>query len=268
MPPYYIFKRNGKKMIYIRTDLKEIESKIEFLKENRVGAEITLYDTSFLLKTPKEIISEKIKIIKENNIETTVHLPMYGNDYGTKDVFIREYSVDICKKALDIAEEIGAKKAVFHSGFNPLNPPSVRKHWFNIFAVEFRKILDYAKDREIIIASENVWDIESEYFDFVASNFRDDNSKFCFDIGHSQIYLTKVNHAEFFKKYRKLITHIHVHDNNITAEDEHLHIGEGIIDFEKYITLIKDNGINPTYTLEVKFDDKVINDINFLRKRI
>lgn len=254
-------------MIYIRTGIKEFEGRVNFLKANGVGAEITLYDTDYLLTATNEELNRFALLVRESKLPITVHLPMYGTDYGVKDTFIREYSLKVTSLALDLAGKMGATKAVFHAGFNPMNPPSVRKKWLEQFELEFPKILKKAKENNIIIASENVWDVDSEYFDFVYERFLDSNSKFCFDIGHSQIYFTKVNHEQWFQKYRTKITHIHVHDNHITPEDEHLHIGEGIINFEKYFALIKENNINVSYTLEVKFDERILKDIEILKKQ-
>lgn len=246
-------------MIYLRVDIKEIESKIDFIKDNNLGAEITLYDTEYLNKVSFYEIYEKAKLIEEKNIEIITHLPMYGTNIGIKDSVIQEYSLNITLKALDISRTFGAQKAVFHNGLNPLEPYNPRMKWYETFKINFDKIIEAARIANIQIVTENVWDYDDEFFKFIKDNYSD--VKFCYDIGHSKIYLRGIEHEKFIREYADYISHIHVHDNHL-KEDEHLHIGEGIIDFENYFAHFNKYLNNLTYTLETKIDDKILEDVN------
>jgi sugar phosphate isomerase/epimerase len=55
---------------------------------------------------------------------------------------------------------------------------------------------------------------------------------------------------DYINTFRDKIIHIHWHDNH-GKKDEHLPIGEGIIDHQKAINALKDIDYNGTITLEV-----------------
>ena len=56
--------------------------------------------------------------------------------------------------------------------------------------------------------------------------------------------------TEYINTFRDKIIHIHWHDNH-GSRDEHLPIGEGLIDHEKAVRALKDIDYDKTITLEV-----------------
>ena len=56
--------------------------------------------------------------------------------------------------------------------------------------------------------------------------------------------------TEYINTFRDKINHIHWHDNH-GKKDEHLPIGDGLIDHQKAIKALKDIGYDRTITLEV-----------------
>ena len=55
---------------------------------------------------------------------------------------------------------------------------------------------------------------------------------------------------DYIRTFRKKIVHIHWHDNN-GVYDEHLPIGEGLIDHKKVVKELKNINYKRTITLEV-----------------
>jgi len=55
---------------------------------------------------------------------------------------------------------------------------------------------------------------------------------------------------DYIRTFREKIVHIHWHDNN-GVYDEHLPIGEGLIDHKRVVKELKNINYNRTITLEV-----------------
>lgn len=252
-------------MIFLRTKIENFQNEYEIITKNNAGGEISLYNTEYIQNLKYSDLNKIREIINANNLSTLVHLPMYSLDIGTKDRFIKEYSLNILIKSLDIANVLNAKKAVFHMGFNPLNPKKVRNIWYNNFKYEFKKIIEISNQYNIEINVENIWDRDDEIFEKLITDFPD--VKLCFDIGHAQAYLNNMKSSDFIIKYKKHITHFHLHDNMLN-EDQHLHLGKGKIDFKAYFEIIKENIENYTITLETDLDEEISNDILKTKKLI
>ena len=75
------------------------------------------------------------------------------------------------------------------------------------------------------------------------------------DIGHNEKNGNKA-YPKFLESNK--IRHIHLHDYD--GKSDHLTIGQGIIDLEKYMDVLSDNYI----VIEIKVDDELTNSINYL----
>ena len=75
------------------------------------------------------------------------------------------------------------------------------------------------------------------------------------DLGHAQLLTSQNTSAGFIQRFPERIRHIHLHDNlggNTPAEDLHLPVGNGIIDFEQIFENLNLIGYDGTMTLELR----------------
>jgi sugar phosphate isomerase/epimerase len=70
------------------------------------------------------------------------------------------------------------------------------------------------------------------------------------DIPHAFTSGGMTSVIDYIKTFREKIIHIHWHDNH-GQKDDHLPIGEGLIDHQKAVDALKDMGYDKTITLEV-----------------
>ena len=248
-------------MIYVKDKLANIVKNRDLFIKNGVGVEISLYDTDYIRDVDKEELREIKKILEENEVDRTAHLPIFGLDLGTKDSYIRDYSRDIIVKAMEIAFYLGVKRAVIHSTQTYLTPIHARKKWYSNFKKEFGIINERAKKLGITLLMENVWEKDVDFFDKLFIDFED--VALCFDIGHANVYYKK-NIEEFLKKFGEKITHLHIHDNKL-KNDDHLHLGDGVIDFRQYFYWFNRYIENYTVTLETNIGKKLSRDIEIIR---
>ena len=75
------------------------------------------------------------------------------------------------------------------------------------------------------------------------------------DLGHAQLLTAQNTGLGFMQRFPERIRHIHLHDNlggNTPAEDLHLPVGNGIIDFEQIFENLNLIGYDGTMTLELR----------------
>ncbi len=75
------------------------------------------------------------------------------------------------------------------------------------------------------------------------------------DVGHAELLSRGNLAAGFLDRWPHRIGHIHLHDNRgggSPADDLHLPVGEGIIDFERFFGLVRQVGYRGTMTLELR----------------
>ena len=75
------------------------------------------------------------------------------------------------------------------------------------------------------------------------------------DVGHANLSGSENKSIAIIEKFGKLIRHVHLHDNlggQSQADDLHLPIGDGTVDFRTIMTSLVSVGYDGTLTLEVK----------------
>lgn len=176
--------------------------------------------------------------------EKSAHLPFRDLHLASTDRYIVEYSINNIKKGIDIAGKLGVKKCVLHTTFSPLLPKSTFfKRWFPKFIESKKEIENYAAEKEnISIAWENVWEKDFTLFDMILD--QEPFTKFCLDVGHANCF-SIFTQTQFIEKYKKNITHLHLHDN-MGDEDSHISLGAGNINFYDILDLIDKNNITHT----------------------
>jgi sugar phosphate isomerase/epimerase len=108
-----------------------------------------------------------------------------------------------------------------------------------------RRLANYAKSKNIIIAIENLYSYEEPTYIF--SHIQHPNLKMCFDCGHEN-FLTP--NANFLTRLHSHIVALHLHDNN-GVEDEHKTPFTGSVNWNYIVTGLA-NVNNVALTLEVK----------------
>ena len=89
------------------------------------------------------------------------------------------------------------------------------------------------------------------------------------DIGHAQLLSKKNTSHGFISKFSERIKHVHVHDNRggqSQADDLHLPLGEGVIDFESIMEELQQKDYGRTMTLELRPEEikKCLNPLSKL----
>lgn len=181
-----------------------------------------------------------------------VHLPTF---IWMADVYasIREASLVEVFKALDLAAELGAKKAVLHPGYLTglmAFTPDIGKEYAS---ESLGKVLEKSTGLGIMLCLENMFPRIGHMYrpeEFKEVLNRNPGLMMTLDLGHANIRAPKDRIAAFVRAAHGRIGHVHIGDNN-GQEDEHLPVGTGQVDVAGGLAAIKASGYDQTITLEV-----------------
>jgi L-ribulose-5-phosphate 3-epimerase len=211
----------------------------------------------------------RIKNLKEaaeaHNLDFVVHAPWAGTNIATPSPFLRRAVLKRLTKSLVLSGQLGCRLWLFHPGSRTgLSPIYPGKDWqLNLESV--RTLLNVARREGVEIAIENT----PEPFPSLmksADDFRrfyedlEDDIGMVLDVAHANL-----NHQikGFLKQFSKKIVHMHVSDND-GANDLHLGIGYGSIDWENVAKLVKEADYGNVIMIEST--EHVEESIQFLRR--
>ncbi|MCL4519387.1 MAG: sugar phosphate isomerase/epimerase [Thaumarchaeota archaeon] len=115
-----------------------------------------------------------------------------------------------------------------------------------------KEIVEYGRKNSVAINMENLSET-AEDLEPVLSEVPD--LGLTLDVGHANLGGSENKSIAIIERFGKLIRHVHLHDNyggNSSADDLHLPLGDGTVDFRAIMTSLMSAGYDGTLTLEVK----------------
>ena len=187
----------------------------------------------------------RVKNLKEvaeaQKLDFVVHAPWAGINIATPSPFLRRTILKRLEKSLVYAGQLDCRLWLFHPGSRTgLSHIYPEKDWqLNLESV--RALLKVARREGVEIAIENT----PEPFPSLMKSVGDFR-RFYEDLGDDIGMVLDVAHAnlnnqiqDFFTHFSKKIVHMHVSDND-GANDLHLGIGYGSIDWENVAEMVKE----------------------------
>jgi sugar phosphate isomerase/epimerase len=189
-----------------------------------------------------------------------IHGPFIGIEYGHIDHLIRDAVNRRLDMTFDVAEKLGASRVVLHGGYNPINDLlKLQDGWLKTNTGFWQQEICRWADAGIEIVLENDTDKIPDLLVRVADEVNNPFLGLCLDIGHLHVF-SKLDAVEWLNRMAHRLRHIHVHDNDGTA-DSHWRLGRGTIDFEPFYTALAPYAsqvtlaIEVVHTMEVKMGD-------------
>lgn len=154
-----------------------------------------------------------------------------------------EAAVENFLLCLDNCEKLHIPLMVVHVQTQGVENPD-----FALGMKRFERIVDYAAQRNIRIAFENI--DAPELLERTLRHFAGrTNVGFCYDNGHEACHTPGVR---YMPKVGDKLIYTHLHDN-FGADDDHLIPGDGSLDMELLVKEIRDSGYQGGLTLEVNY---------------
>ena len=166
------------------------------------------------------------------------------------DPHYRQIRIDHTKRALTLAKELGAPCITTEPG-----GPLEGRPWgecLKLFVEMLKPVIEHAEKEGVPLLVEPEPDLLIETADQYLEFSRHIQSPMLglnFDIGH--FFCVKDEPAPTVHKLKEHIRHVHLEDIAATRVHHHLIPGEGVIDFGRTLTALKDVGYDGWVTVEL-----------------
>jgi sugar phosphate isomerase/epimerase len=240
-----------------------LDERLELILKARINVEIFLGAEAL-----DEIVWEKLgtqaDALHSAGLFTTIHAPFLDLNPGAIDVTIRDATRKRFIQVFHVAELLRPKVIVFHPGFDELRYGDNRLAWLKNSIAFWEEFIPLAKKQNCIIAVENIFEKEPSTLLGLLEAINDPFFRHCFDVGHWNMF-TSVSMEEWFEALGPFIAEVHLHDNHGRA-DEHLPIGEGVIDFKKLFFLLERFAPDSVKTLEAHSVERMMRALENIGK--
>ncbi len=221
-------------------------------------AELTMDPPKADFKTIQSMSSSIKTFLEDNRMGLICHLPTFVS-IGDLSRLIREASLQEIICSMEVAKELGVKKATlhppYHQGLSKFAP-----ELFKAACIEsLSKIAQKAYDLDLKICVENLF--SGNYSVTDVDLFHDLFQEFplfglTLDIGHANIGQGGLRPTiAFIEQFKERLCHVHVSDN-FGKQDNHLPIGAGTINFQEITKALISSKYDDTVTLEIFSKDK------------
>lgn len=167
--------------------------------------------------------------LRDRAVVCTVHAPFMDLSPGGIDVDIRNVSREKIKKAIDIANHVGARGIVCHGAYDRWRFDGRGDLWLANSIETWTDALTVAGDLPVMI--ENIFEEEPSPLIALFDYFKEKNLWICFDTGHFNLFTT-LPLMDWLVPFRERIMEFHIHDNH-GRSDEHLPVGHGTFPFRE-----------------------------------
>jgi sugar phosphate isomerase/epimerase len=201
-----------------------------------------------IINKKKNEISKLLQKFKQKHIGHTAYWIDLCSDYD----YVRHAWILEAMREIRTVKMVGIDLINFHANLNGMFYGEKRKILLDNLVKSLREIVRYAEKRKIKVMLENV-PLSNGIHDVVEFKYIIDNVRPLFvhlDIPHAFTSGGMKSVLNYINTFGDKIIHIHWHDNHGT-KDEHLPIGEGLVDHEKAVRALKDINYDRTITLEV-----------------
>ncbi len=220
-----------------------IEQIREVCALNYPFAEISLSDP----ETVQRDLDELMSIREQSGISYLAHYPNEDNPFDAG--VLKSRFVPRIKSLVDLSGKLGIQKATIHFWMDA--------RWAEASLIPkkidlLRDMASYAQSRGVVLCIEN---LSERYESFLAAFDAVPELRMTLDIGHAQLLSAENTSWGFITNAFEKIFHIHVHDNHggkSVRDDQHLPIGQGIIDYPGILAELKKRGYSSTITMELR----------------
>lgn len=204
-----------------------------------------------------DTIAEAKEVIQKTGIEICIHAPYHEINIAAYCKSIREESIRIIKKSIDLCHELGGNVLIAHNGNFTYNINGATKNNHPALEIQWKSNIDalkqingYANAREVTVCLENIainaFSIDRCFADLLEIREAVGNSlQFTLDMGHARLSEGATKGIQLLGDN---IRHIHLHDNH-GEKDDHLPLGDGNYDYSEFVDFLKN--FEHVITLEV-----------------
>lgn len=252
------------KGLHLIPDRTNLEESLKFIEENQCACEYNDFFLASILDDKKkqmEIIDAYAKL-RSDFSKDTMHGAFLDVTVHSSDPKIREISELRVRQSMDIAKEMGLRGVVFHTNrLYGFRDAVYLNSWKEANKRFFANICEQYPQQQIFM--ENMFDEAPDVLCGLAEEMKTyGNFGVCLDYGHGVISDTPV--VEWVKTLAPYIRHMHINDNDL-KNDLHAALGDGQINWTKFVEEIKQYHVDASILIEVNGMEKQKKSLEYVR---
>ena len=236
--------------ISIIPDRQNMDCSIALAKEYNAAFEYNDFWKPDVLENRKkqEEIIEYYAGYRTDFSQDTMHGAFLDVCVHSEDPQIREISIRRIRQSMDIAQRMGLRGVVFHTGILAgCRMSGYLENWKRVNTEFFTELAAEYPNQEILI--ENMFDERPDELAGLGRAMEPvDNFGICMDYAHGS--LSQVPMEEWVRQLAPYIRHMHINDHDLYI-DWHHPVGTGKIDWKKFNRLMQQYQIDATVLIEV-----------------
>ena len=217
---------------------KDLRQSVKIAKDLGLGIELSRIPNIISDKHPfEDVLAEMKDIFGSFEGIKSVHGLFFDLSIASIDDDIREISIKRYLQSLKIAQIIGAKTIVYHTGCEATIKHRKFQQAYSDDSIKFWKnYIQTYENSKIVAVQENVSENSYEPILKIVNAVNSPNLKASLDTGHVNVHSTnKVTH--WLEGYGQNLKHMHIH-NNYGDDDSHLSLLKGTLDFDEIFDTI------------------------------
>lgn len=200
----------------------------------------------------------------EKGLTITVHGPYMDLNPGSREEKTRLLTVGVYDRLFRVVEALKPRTVVLHAGYHERKYKGDRELWLSQSLKTWPEFVRRAEQAGSVIAVENIFEREPSTLRLLMDEISSPNFGVCLDAGHMRVF-SEVDMEDWFATLGPRVAEVHLHDNH-GKHDDHLPIGEGSIDFEKFMGLLSRYTKDPVHTIEPHGEDAMLRAIEAVKR--
>lgn len=200
---------------------------------------------------PDKLIAETQKCVQELNLSTPqAHALLHANVAAASELD-RERDIQRLKRHMRIAASLGVTTVIIHPGGGASKPGTERDAIRKLNIQAFRRLGDFASERNMRIGIENMPYPEfTRSLELLELLRLIDHPAIGINLDTSHANMCALDIPAMIHDLDSHLIATHISDNNGTG-DQHLHPGGGTIHWQAVMRALRDIGYNGTLNLEI-----------------
>lgn len=187
-------------------------------------------------KTKEEIRD----LLSTLDIDVSLHAPYHDLNIATLNLGVRKEALNQIEECIETANYLDSKIVVVHPGYLA-SRKYLKKQVVDVMVSNFKRLAERSEDYDVLLCMENISSkpkalcVHIKEIRNICDLVDSDHFGVCLDAAHANT--TGLSPAHFAEELRDYVRHVHISDN--TGIDDHLPIGLGNIDFERFLRALK-----------------------------
>lgn len=250
--------------VLLSAGLQNIHECVQIAVQRGLGIEVIAFAGPDVMDGDwKALVDEYKPLLQPVRGMITMHGPFMDMAPGSPDKRINQVVIERYQHAIRIAQSLGVEILVLHANFiASIQTESYRQGWQKRNVAFWNLMADYARQHDVILAVENMWEFDPDIIGDVLKAVNHPNLRACLDVGHAHLF-SAVPFEDWLATLEPFIVHTHM-NNNDGVFDVHRALTDGVIDYPAVLRQIRGLPQPPTITLEMETVDDMVASFEYL----